>query len=94
VTRSDSRVLKFGIVTVVTDSSIPTVELAQWGAEDRGFVDFDRIWSWPKPVQTGGPPVLPGVGATKEMPKRVMDTATAGCRWMASSPFWINSYVY
>ena len=28
--------LKFGIVTVVTDSSIPTVELAQW-AEDRGF---------------------------------------------------------
>ena len=34
--RSDDRVLKFGIVTVVTDSSIPTVDLAQW-AEDRGF---------------------------------------------------------
>ena len=36
MTRSDNRVLKFGIVTVVTDSSIPTVDLAQW-AEDRGF---------------------------------------------------------
>ena len=36
MTRTDNRSLKFGIVTVVTDSSIPTVELAQW-AEDRGF---------------------------------------------------------
>ena len=34
--RSDSRPPKFGIVTVVTDSSIPTVELARW-AEGRGF---------------------------------------------------------
>lgn len=36
MTRTDSRSLRFGIATVVTDSSIPTVELAQW-AEDRSF---------------------------------------------------------
>lgn len=24
------------------------------------FVDFDPIWSWPKPVQPGGPPILLG----------------------------------
>src|SRR5262245_64465341 len=36
VPRNDNRALKFGIVTVVTDSSIPTVELARW-AEHRGF---------------------------------------------------------
>jgi probable F420-dependent oxidoreductase len=208
VARSENRVLKFGIVTVVTDSSIPTVDLAQW-AEDRGFeslfmgehshiptsrrtpypggaalpeyykhfpdpfveltaaaavtqelkvgtavclltehhpitlaktvatldrvsagrfllgigggwnedemanhgvalkdrwkvtrefvlamraiwgraeadfhgqyVDFDPIWSWPKPVQAGGPPVLLGVGATKAMPKRVVEY---GDGWM------------
>src|SRR5262249_5511340 len=24
------------------------------------FVDFERIWSWPKPVQKGGPPVAAG----------------------------------
>ena len=202
MTRSDNRVLKFGIVTVVTDSSVPTVDLARW-AEDRGFeslfmgehshiptsrrtpypggaalpeyykhfpdpfvelaaaaavtqelkvgtavclltehhpitlaktvatldrvstgrfllgigsgwnedemanhgvtfkdrwkvtrefvlamraiwgraeaefhgqyVDFDPIWVWPKPVQAGGPPVLLGVGATRAMPKRVVE---------------------
>jgi hypothetical protein len=33
--RSDSRMLKFGIVAT-TDSSIPTVELARW-AEDNSF---------------------------------------------------------
>lgn len=25
------------------------------------FVDFDPLWSWPKPVQPGGPPILLGV---------------------------------
>ena len=37
------------------------------------FVDFERIWSWPKPVQKGGPPVLLGVGATKAMPRRLIE---------------------
>ena len=35
-----------------------------WTAEEASFhgkfVDFDRIWSWPKPVQQSGPPVLVG----------------------------------
>ena len=36
------------------------------------FVDFDPIWSWPKPVQPGGPPVLLGSGSPKAI-ERVMD---------------------
>ncbi len=43
------------------------------------FVNFDPIWCWPKPVQAGGPPVLLGVGATKGMPKRVVEY---GNGWM------------
>ena len=31
------------------------------------FVDFDPLWSWPKPVQPGGPPILLGaVDGTKQ----------------------------
>jgi probable F420-dependent oxidoreductase len=26
------------------------------------FIDFDPVWSWPKPAQAGGPPVLLGAG--------------------------------
>ncbi|MGI8418733.1 MAG: LLM class F420-dependent oxidoreductase [Nakamurella sp.] len=38
------------------------------------FVDFDRIWSWPKPVQRPYPPVLVGgMGATVE--QRILDYA-------------------
>lgn len=38
------------------------------------FVDFDRIWSWPKPVQRPYPPVLiGGMGPTVE--QRVLDYA-------------------
>ncbi|HEX2358636.1 MAG TPA: LLM class F420-dependent oxidoreductase [Solirubrobacterales bacterium] len=29
------------------------------------FVDFERIWSWPKPVQQPGPPVLVGGNGAK-----------------------------
>jgi probable F420-dependent oxidoreductase len=31
------------------------------------FVDFDRIWSWPKPIQAGGPPVLLGSASPKSV---------------------------
>ncbi len=36
------------------------------------FVDFEPTWSWPKPVQPGGPPVLMGA-ASKWVPDRIMD---------------------
>jgi len=36
------------------------------------FVNFDRIWSWPKPLQTGGPPVLLGSASPKSV-ERLMD---------------------
>jgi probable F420-dependent oxidoreductase len=29
------------------------------------FVNFEPMWSWPKPVQTGGPPILLGSEASK-----------------------------
>jgi len=42
------------------------------------FVDFDPIWSWPKPARSGGPPVL--VGASS---KYVFDRiAEYGDGWM------------
>ncbi len=39
---------------------------------DGPFVKFDRIWSWPKPVQKPHPPILLG-GETKHTLRRVME---------------------
>ena len=36
------------------------------------FVQFDRIWSWPKPVQKPHPPILLG-GETKHSLRRIME---------------------
>jgi probable F420-dependent oxidoreductase len=36
------------------------------------FVNFEPIWSWPKPVQTGGPPVLLGSASPRSI-ERLMD---------------------
>ena len=36
------------------------------------FVNFDPMWSWPKPVQPGGPPILLGSEAKKAF-ERVVD---------------------
>ena len=42
------------------------------------FVDFDPIWSWPKPVQAGGPPVWMGANS-----KWVFDRVAEYCDgWM------------
>ncbi len=38
------------------------------------FVDFDPIWSWPKPVQRPNPPILVG-GETDHTLRRVVDWA-------------------
>jgi probable F420-dependent oxidoreductase len=36
------------------------------------FVNFDPVWSWPKPVQAGGPPVLLGSASPRSI-ERLMD---------------------
>jgi probable F420-dependent oxidoreductase len=36
------------------------------------FVNFDPIWCWPKPLRTGGPPILMGAWS-KFVPKRVAE---------------------
>lgn len=42
---------------------------AIWSQEEASYagrhVSFDRIWSWPKPAQAGGPPVLIGGSGPK-----------------------------
>jgi probable F420-dependent oxidoreductase len=55
---------------------------AIWAQEEASYhgryVDFDRIWSWPKPVQQPHPPVI--VGGNGE---RVLDRVIAyGDEWM------------
>ena len=46
-----------------------TEEVAEYHGE---FVDFEPLWSWPKPVQPGGPPVLMGA-ASRWTPARVVE---------------------
>jgi probable F420-dependent oxidoreductase len=42
------------------------------------FIDFDPIWSWPKPVQPGGPPVVVGGNTAKTLAR----VAVYGDEWM------------
>ena len=44
-------------------------EVAEYHGE---FVDFEPTWSWPKPVQPGGPPVLLGA-KSRWVPGRVAE---------------------
>ena len=46
-----------------------TEEEAEYHGE---FVDFDKIWAYPKPVQAGGPPVLLGA-SSKYVYKRIAE---------------------
>ena len=50
---------------VLAVREIWTKEAAEFHGQ---FVDFDPIWCWPKPVQTGGPPIL--MGATSKWSAR------------------------
>jgi probable F420-dependent oxidoreductase len=45
--------------SVLAMREIWTKDEAEYHGE---FVDFDPVWSWPKPAQSGGPPVLLGAG--------------------------------
>ena len=53
---------------VLAMRSIWTEDVAEYHGE---FVDFEPTWSWPKPVQPGGPPVLLGA-ASRWTPARVV----------------------
>lgn len=46
------------------------------------FVDFDPVWSWPKPAQPGGPPVLLGASSDWVF-SRIADYADG---WMPIAP--------
>jgi alkanesulfonate monooxygenase SsuD/methylene tetrahydromethanopterin reductase-like flavin-dependent oxidoreductase (luciferase family) len=46
------------------------------------FVDFDRIWSWPKPVQVPHPPVLIGGDGPGTLDRVLED----GDGWMPNYP--------
>ena len=42
------------------------------------YVNFERIWCWPKPVQKPHPPVIVGGNGAKVL-DRVLASATSGC---------------
>ncbi|MGH7932227.1 MAG: TIGR03619 family F420-dependent LLM class oxidoreductase, partial [Candidatus Binataceae bacterium] len=54
---------------VLAMKEIWSKEVAEFHGE---FVNFDPMWSWPKPIQPGGPPVLLGSQA-KRCHERVVD---------------------
>jgi probable F420-dependent oxidoreductase len=45
-------------------------DLAEFHGE---FVNFDPLWSWPKPVQPGGPPVLIGAAGTPRTARHIVE---------------------
>jgi probable F420-dependent oxidoreductase len=49
--------------------AIWTQDVAEYHGQ---FVNFDPLWCWPKPIQSGGPPVLMGA-SSKWVPKRVAE---------------------
>lgn len=50
------------------------------------FVDFDPLWSWPKPVQRPHPPILLG-GNTPKAEQRVLDL---GAEWLPQYDLFEN----
>ena len=54
---------------VLAMKEIWTKEVAEYHGK---FVNFDPMWSWPKPLQPGGPPVLMG-GWSKSAPRRIAE---------------------
>ncbi len=60
---------------VLAMQEIWTKEVAEFHGQ---FVNFDPLWCWPKPVQTGGPPVL--IGAMSKW--AIKRTAEYGDGWI------------
>ena len=54
---------------VLAIKEIWTKDVAEYHGK---FVNFDPIWCWPKPVQSGGPPILMGAWS-KFTPRRVAE---------------------
>jgi probable F420-dependent oxidoreductase len=54
---------------ILAMKEIWTKEIAEYHGK---FVDFDPMWCWPKPEQSGGPPVLMGAWS-KWAPKRIAE---------------------
>ncbi len=55
--------------SILAMREIWTKEIAEFHGQ---FVNFDPLWSWPKPLQAGGPPVLMGA-SSKWSPKRIVE---------------------
>ncbi len=55
--------------SILAMREIWTKEMAEFHGQ---FVNFDPLWSWPKPLQAGGPPVLMGA-SSKWSPKRIVE---------------------
>jgi len=55
--------------SILAMREIWTKEVAEFHGQ---FVDFAPLWSWPKPMQAGGPPILMGA-SSKWTPKRVVE---------------------
>jgi probable F420-dependent oxidoreductase len=51
------------------------------------YVNFDSLWSWPKPVQAGGPPVLLGSQSMKALDRVVEYCDGWAPRWQADLDF-------
>lgn len=61
---------------------------AIWTQDDASyqgeFVDFDRIWSWPKPLQRPHPPIVVGGMGPTVLPR----TVQYGDAWMPTAGAW------
>ena len=55
--------------SILAMREIWTKEMAEFHGQ---FANFDPLWSWPKPLQAGGPPVLMGA-SSKWSPKRIVE---------------------
>ena len=68
---------------VLAMKEIWTKDEAEYHGE---YVNFDPIWSWPKPVQKPHPPILDRRQRRRARWSAWSSTATAGCRSVGRGP--------